>query len=903
MAATSDTVCVSCPTSSDAPAGSSSLQNCLCNAGFSGPDGGPCTQCGSGTYKASAGSNACTDCGAGKYSVHVAATSGTTCVECGVGKFSSTTGAGDDSTCTQCTGATFSNLIGASVCMACQEHSTSTGTGTECHCNTGYSLTTGCTVCPIAYYKDFIGNDACTKCLDNHITENPGSSSSSSCKLCNSIKSNSERNGGDECVCAVNYEMSGQSCTLCEGGKHKTERGDHTCVSCPVGKYGDGPTCKSCEKGKYQNQLGQTNCMQIPSNSYTVDANGAKVNGATDFKCNVGYYKNTIQDRCDACPAGKFSNTDISSSTSCTNCAIGKFAQTAAATICTVCGTGKFANDAGFDECLDCSGSCSSNSQYISEDCTASSDSKCADCSCSDSSISNGHGWNYYDGGIHSTCHREDGDVMCNECPEDHWSDNGECKPCSLSNSVRGSGNSCMCKPGYRYEFSYTFSYISGVVENCVPCEAGKYSSYSSKNPFCYECDDCPAGQEMGECNPETGYRTCLYCVVGKYKEAPGIIQIDGNQKCKDCNYDCPAGMENTACGHRGSTTAGSCEYCANGKYKSTSGTHHCLAVCAGHIPISQSTSWSICEAGKYADIHSNTCIQCSPGTYSPTPAAGRCYMPVGCSQSEILNSRSCCDKENQIDVNLWTQTAQGSESEFKCYLHIEPDELFKYSHLGLTHVNGHAEDVIHHQTIYNHYDTSQDINENYYIDANRNWRNNIFFYCQTCPHGKFRLKDSPAECLNCLSGKTKIYSVSNGIRVPTPGLCENCNKLNFCQPMSQLSTQSDKNQLIELETRVAHIIDAVYHGYEQFGVNPNDQKWYYPSTFEDEWSSIVGCDYDGALPRACRLFYDVNECWDVEFDKINDILTYSVSDNLVTHKEFIWPSYGSKFYQAVKPC
>jgi hypothetical protein len=57
-----------------------SLQNCLCNAGFSGPDGSRCIRCAGGNYKASPGSNACTDCGAGKYSEAVAATSDTTCL-------------------------------------------------------------------------------------------------------------------------------------------------------------------------------------------------------------------------------------------------------------------------------------------------------------------------------------------------------------------------------------------------------------------------------------------------------------------------------------------------------------------------------------------------------------------------------------------------------------------------------------------------------------------------------------------------------------------------------------------------------------------------------------------------------------------------------------------------------
>jgi len=54
----------SCPPNSDAPSGS---VTCLCNPGYTGPDGGTCQACGVGTYKESPGSGACTSCPAGKY--------------------------------------------------------------------------------------------------------------------------------------------------------------------------------------------------------------------------------------------------------------------------------------------------------------------------------------------------------------------------------------------------------------------------------------------------------------------------------------------------------------------------------------------------------------------------------------------------------------------------------------------------------------------------------------------------------------------------------------------------------------------------------------------------------------------------------------------------------------------
>ena len=54
-----------CPSNSNAPSGS---VTCLCNPGYTGPDGGPCQACGAGTYKDSPGSGSCTACQPGEYS-------------------------------------------------------------------------------------------------------------------------------------------------------------------------------------------------------------------------------------------------------------------------------------------------------------------------------------------------------------------------------------------------------------------------------------------------------------------------------------------------------------------------------------------------------------------------------------------------------------------------------------------------------------------------------------------------------------------------------------------------------------------------------------------------------------------------------------------------------------------
>ena len=47
--------CTSCPDYSDSPAGSSAATDCICNAGYTGSNGGTCTACTAGKYKPAAG--------------------------------------------------------------------------------------------------------------------------------------------------------------------------------------------------------------------------------------------------------------------------------------------------------------------------------------------------------------------------------------------------------------------------------------------------------------------------------------------------------------------------------------------------------------------------------------------------------------------------------------------------------------------------------------------------------------------------------------------------------------------------------------------------------------------------------------------------------------------------------
>ena len=76
--------CHQCPANSLSGAGSTDRTDCLCNKGFSGNHGGPCTECAAGMYNAESGSATCTSCPLEKTSV-IGSTSLSDCT-CPAGK-------------------------------------------------------------------------------------------------------------------------------------------------------------------------------------------------------------------------------------------------------------------------------------------------------------------------------------------------------------------------------------------------------------------------------------------------------------------------------------------------------------------------------------------------------------------------------------------------------------------------------------------------------------------------------------------------------------------------------------------------------------------------------------------------------------------------------------------------
>ena len=115
------------------------MEACTCNVGYSGPDGGSCTACLAGKYKADTGRGACTDCDINTYSEAVGASSESSCQSCPentASELGSTSSSdclegcppgltGDPGSCTDCEAGTYKATVGSDSCISCPDNTQS----------------------------------------------------------------------------------------------------------------------------------------------------------------------------------------------------------------------------------------------------------------------------------------------------------------------------------------------------------------------------------------------------------------------------------------------------------------------------------------------------------------------------------------------------------------------------------------------------------------------------------------------------------------------------------------------------------------------------------------------------------------------------------------------------------
>ena len=128
--AVSDSVCLLCTHHSTSSEGSGAITACKCNPGFSGPDGGICSECAAGSYKDWLGNRSCSPC----EPLSDSEPASQLC-SCNAGS----TGA-DQWSCVLCPAGSYKTTRGSVPCTACPALSNAPAGSTaslQCVCNAG----------------------------------------------------------------------------------------------------------------------------------------------------------------------------------------------------------------------------------------------------------------------------------------------------------------------------------------------------------------------------------------------------------------------------------------------------------------------------------------------------------------------------------------------------------------------------------------------------------------------------------------------------------------------------------------------------------------------------------------------------------------------------------------------
>ena len=271
-----DTFCINgelgiCPMHSVSKTQSDSVLDCNCIEGYYGDNGGECTICPQNTY--------CPG-GENKFECHTNSLSqqgskeSSACI-CKTGWYEDENGS-----CLSCPEGSWCHAGNSHVCPIGTSSPANSKSVQNCQCKEGYSGQSNgieCQSCAIGLYKTDIGPGTCTDCSENTFSVTPASSKSTDCLSC---PANMISMPGSalltSCKCQTGYfGTNGGSCDPCPKGTYQEKTGAAECSLCPAKHF--------------QPDIGQvlsSTCKPCPFNS-DADAGSGDY---TDCGCIGGYY-------------------------------------------------------------------------------------------------------------------------------------------------------------------------------------------------------------------------------------------------------------------------------------------------------------------------------------------------------------------------------------------------------------------------------------------------------------------------------------------------------------------------------------------------------------------------------------------------------------------------------------
>lgn len=671
-----------CPSGSWSPSRTQNAEDCVCQAGFSGPLGGPCDECEPG-WACPGGWNPPEVCSAGYFAPAGA------------------------SSCTQCPLNTYSGE-NASACEMCPASSSAPQGSTraeDCRCLPGYAAPPleECEVCPEGTYSP--GRvDSCIPCEAGTYSNETGAVD---CEACHDLATSEE--GSTNCACAVGWaedDSTGRCEDLdeCYAGVDdchayancSNTNGSFAC-SCMEGYFGNGTNCTECLPG-----------FACPGANETVP-------------CLADTYSAPTREQCIACPPNS-SSLVLSGEAAACECWAGFAGPVVDET--SVC------NDV--DECLstpcnttrcaDSQNLCNGNPLPVCDNFVGSYNCSCpqglvpiaeADCEtiCGDGQWIQGKecdDGNLEDGdGCSSTCTIEPGwacsphpsvpDLaLCSDVDECEDAGANNCSSNAVCNNTEGS-YFCTCQEGF-YGNGYLCSDCpsnsmselgAAFASNCT-CDLGYVDLRRPEEisldtqPSCSDVDECSAQPPVcgigRVCNNSIGGFVCSECMAGFHDT--GVIPdgFNGPTLCEDVD-ECAGGVELHGCSHAAlcNNTVGSwtctcvpgsagngtfCEQCGPGSFADFPDSTACLPCPGNSSSISGATSREQCQCNAgyvgvlKARAMSNTslddptlggCAPCETGTFVADPGRAECCAcPAGATTLRIASvsvSECVCDR------------------------------------------------------------------------------------------------------------------------------------------------------------------------------------------------------------------------------------------------------------------